>query len=74
MANFTTENLLQYIYGEATNAAAIEAAIMQDWGLCEKYRVLANAHGKLNTLFLSPRKQSVNFILQLAAAKQKSKV
>jgi hypothetical protein len=73
MATFTTDDLLLYLYGNANNPTEIEAAILADWGLCEKYRLLANVHGKLNQLFTSPSQASMATIMAAASKQQKIK-
>ncbi len=69
MHNFTTEDLLQYLYKEASNekTAAIGVALLSDWNLREKLDVLKAAQSELNSVvLLSPRPQSIDNILKYA--------
>lgn len=68
MHSFTTEDLLQYLYKETSHArtAAIKAALESDWGLREKFEELETASKKLEPLLLSPREQTIDFILNYA--------
>jgi hypothetical protein len=69
MYNFTQEDLLQYLYNETSpeKTAAIKAALISDWSLCEKLEVLASAHHQIDEIkLISPSKKSVNAILKYA--------
>ena len=68
MHNFTPEDLLQYLYDETSPAqtAAIKAALQNNWGLREKFEELKAAQRNLEVLKLSPRKQTIDSILQYA--------
>lgn len=69
MPNFTTEDLLVYLYEEMEPAQAqeLETALQTDWALHQKYQVLIEAQTNLNTYSLSsPRAASVNRILVYA--------
>ncbi|RYD73307.1 MAG: hypothetical protein EOP53_20340 [Sphingobacteriales bacterium] len=69
MHNFTTEDLLQYLYKEASTekTAAIGVALLSDWNLREKLDVLKGSQAELNTVMLvSPRKQTIDNILAYA--------
>lgn len=68
MQLFTTEELLQYVYHETSpeKTAAIEAAIQNDWSLREKLDLLKTTHQQLDEVRMSPRKQTIDFILQYA--------
>jgi hypothetical protein len=70
MTHFSPEDLLQFLYKEATPemTAAIEAALEQDWTLREKLVVLKAAHDRLQTLVEPPRTEVVLNILRYAAA------
>ena len=68
MQLFTTEELLQYVYHETSpgETAAIKAAIQNDWSLREKLDLLKTTHQQLDEVRMSPRKQTIDFILQYA--------
>jgi hypothetical protein len=68
MLNYTTEDLIQYLYQETTEEEtnAIEKAIKSDWNLREKYDALKASMQQLDTLVESPRPQSVMAILNYA--------
>jgi hypothetical protein len=74
MHSFTQEDLLQYLYGETSNekTAAIEVALQSDWNLKEQYQSLMSAQKTLNQVkSFSPRKQSIDFILNYAGKQVK---
>lgn len=69
MHNFTSEDLLQYLYNEASTekAAAIGVALLSDWSLREKLEMMKGAQAELNSVkLLSPRKQTLDNILNYA--------
>ena len=69
MHNFTTEDLLQFLYKETSPeiTAAIKTALVSDWSLREKYDILTAGHAELNSVkLLSPRKQTIENILNYA--------
>ena len=69
MHNFTTEDLLQFLYKETSPeiTAAIKAALVSDWSLRESFDILSAAQTELNSVkLLSPRKQSIENILNYA--------
>ncbi len=68
MPNYTTEDLLQYLYKETSKerSALIEKELHTDWALKEKFDVLTNYLTRLDTLVESPRPQSVMAILNYA--------
>jgi len=69
MHNFTTEDLLQYMYKETSTekTAAIGVALLSDWGLREKLEVLKGGQSELDSVkLLSPRKQTLENILSYA--------
>ena len=71
MPNFTTEDLLLYMYNEMepNKATNLESAFESDWALKQKYQVLIEAQERLfNTKLLSPRSQTINAILRYAKA------
>jgi hypothetical protein len=65
---FTPEELLQYLYKEtsAEKAAAIEAALRDDWTLREKLEVLQSSIQGLNTALESPRTEVVLRVMNYA--------
>jgi hypothetical protein len=72
MINFSPEDLLLFLYKEATPemTTAIEAALKQDWTLREKLAVLKASQERLQTLIEAPRTESVLNILHYAAARE----
>jgi hypothetical protein len=72
MHNFSPEDLLLYLYKEASieQATAIEEALKKDWSLREKLAVMKTAMERLNNLTVSPRTEAVLNILKYAADQQ----
>ena len=68
MLEYTTEDLLLYLYGEASveQAGAISEALKTDWELREKIDVLRQSMDILDSMIESPRPQSVQAILAYA--------
>ncbi|MCW3113496.1 MAG: hypothetical protein JWR18_1892 [Segetibacter sp.] len=68
MSQYTTEELIQYAYGEtsAEKSQAIEKALETDWNLKEKLGALKESMQQLDTVITSPREQSVMAILNYA--------
>ncbi len=68
MPNFTTEDLIQYLYHETSKerSLAIEKALDENWELQEKIDVLKDSLQRLDKIVESPRPQSVSAILQYA--------
>jgi hypothetical protein len=68
MPQFTTEDLILYLYQETTpeQTKAIERAIEADWKLKEKLDSLQESRQQLDTVLTSPREQSVMAILNYA--------
>ena len=69
MQNFTNEDLLLYIYNELKGSGreVFEKELSTNWALKEKVRVFSEAINGLNQGCLhSPRKQSINALLQYA--------
>ncbi len=69
MQNFTTESLLQYLYGELdeTQANEIETELLINWALHEKFQVLKECQRRLDRASLvSPRQEAVASILRYA--------
>ena len=74
MTIFTPEELLEYFYKETTpnKTEAIQNALYNVWPLQQKYNVITQAAEKLDKSLISPRKQSVNAILEHAAKHEAS--
>jgi hypothetical protein len=72
MHNFSPEDLLLYLYNEASTeqATAIEEALKKVLSLREKLAVMKTAMERLNNLTVSPRTEAVLNILKYAAAQQ----
>jgi anti-sigma factor RsiW len=68
MLEYTTEDLLLYLYGETSveQAGAISEALKADWELQEKLDVLKQSMDILDSLIESPRPESVQAILAYA--------
>lgn len=68
MHNFTSEDLLQYLYNETSPqlTAQIKAALETDWSLLEKFEVISSAKQRLEVLKLSPRQETIDNILNYA--------
>lgn len=68
MLNYTTEDLILYLYGEtsADETKSIEIAIQTDWSFREQYEALKASMQHLDTIVESPRHQSVSAILNYA--------
>jgi len=68
MHSFTPDDLLQYLYKETSTekTAAIKAALESDWSLREKFEVIAEGSKRLDAFKLSPRKQTIDNILNYA--------
>ena len=68
MDNFTPEDLLLYLYKEASTeqTATIEQALIKDWTLREKFEVLKDSMRRLEKTSVSPRIESVLKVLNYA--------
>lgn len=68
MHSFTPEDLLQYLYNETSTekTAAIKAALESDWSLREKLEVISSGAKRLDSIKLSPRKKTIDNILNYA--------
>jgi hypothetical protein len=69
MHNFTSEDLIQYLYKETSpeKTAAIGVALLTDWSLREKLDSLNSTQSELNDFQLvAPRSQSIEHILAYA--------
>jgi hypothetical protein len=71
MIKITPEELVRYIYHETSDqkSAKIKAALQSDWNLRDTYDKLLSAHGKLDEIKVSPRKEAINKILEYASRK-----
>lgn len=71
MIKITPEDLVRYAYNETSEqkSAAIKADLQTDWNLRESYEKLLDTQKDLNTIKLSPRRESVNKILEYASKK-----
>ncbi len=68
MANYTSEDLIQYLYHETAEkkTKAIEKALDTDWALKEEFEALKESKQGLDKLVTSPRPQSIMAILNYA--------
>jgi len=68
MTLFTPEDLLLYLYKEASpsQVSAIETAVAQDWALREKLEVLQASISRLDEALESPRTEAVLNVLNYA--------
>jgi hypothetical protein len=68
MPNYTTEELIQYVYQETLpeKTLAIKKALETDWHLKEKLVALKESMQQLDTAMTSPREQSIMAILNYA--------
>ena len=66
MHNFTPDDLVQYLYNEASQqkSKAIETALQNDWSLREMYDVIVSAQKRLEVLDLAPRDEALNKIFR----------
>lgn len=72
MNNITPEELVRYIYNETSpqKSERIKSALQTDGNLRDAYEKLLGAEKDLSQLTFSPRKETVNKILQYAAKKR----
>ncbi|HEY5465130.1 MAG TPA: hypothetical protein VIJ95_17855 [Hanamia sp.] len=72
MIKITPEELVRYLYHETSEqkTAKIRAALQTDWNLRDTFEKLSSAHKNLNEIKYSPRRESVNRILEYASKKQ----
>ena len=68
MHNFTSDDLVEFLYNETTPAkeAAIKAALETDWDLRESFEKLILAQKQLEPVQLSPRDEVINKLLEHA--------
>ena len=76
MNNFTPEDLLLYLYKEASpeQEAAIEQALKKDWTLREKLAVLKTSMQRLDKIVEAPRTEVVLNVLNYAREKAAQEV
>lgn len=70
MPNYTTEDLIQFVYQETSKDqfVAIGKALQTDWALKEKFDILRDSMQKLDSMIQTPRPQSVRAILNYASS------
>ncbi len=69
MPNFTTEDLLRYMYNEMSKEekADLEQQLRNNWALREKFRVLKESENSLRKFTLQgPRSKTLQAIMQYA--------
>lgn len=69
MANFTTDDLLLYLYGDldAKQVNLVETTLQKDWALRQKLQVLQESMTALDSAKLfQPRTKTVESIMQYA--------
>ena len=68
MQSITQEDLLLYMYGEASTqlSAAIKVALQTDWKLNEQYQEMLSAKESLGPVNVSPRKKALDSVLNYA--------
>ena len=74
MVNSTIEELVLYMYNETNHnrKMEIEKELEESWFLREKYRVIKESAERLSGLKLqSPRKETIDTIMQYATNKSK---
>jgi hypothetical protein len=66
---FTPEDLLEYYYQETSpeKTDSIALALENSWALRQKYEVICEAAIRLDKSIISPRPESVQFIMDYAA-------
>ena len=66
MHTLTTEDLLLFIYGEATpeQSITIQSALEKDWKLKEEYQSLLKEIEQLKEIQISPSKKTLDNILE----------
>lgn len=71
MMKITPEELVRYIYNETSpqKTENIRAALQTDWNLRETYEKLLSSGKELSEIKFSPRKETVNKILEYASKK-----
>ncbi|HVZ57378.1 MAG TPA: hypothetical protein VG870_12010 [Chitinophagaceae bacterium] len=76
MTSFTPEDLLLYLYKEASaeKMAAIDEALKSDWTLREKLDVLRTSRDRLEKIAQAPRTEVILNILNYAREKLAEKM
>lgn len=76
MTNYSPEELLLYLYNEATpqDTIAIKEALEKNWALREKLEVLKTSMVRLDTIKQEPRTEVVLNVLNYARKKMKQTV
>jgi hypothetical protein len=72
MMKITPEELVRYLYNETSDqkTASIKAALQTDWNLRETYEKLESSRNKLSEINFSPRRETINKILDYASKKR----
>lgn len=68
MQTFTTEEMVRYLYNEMSPQEELQFlnALESDWALREAFETLKMSKSQLDMPLLSPRKATVNAIMQYA--------
>jgi len=76
MNNFTPEDLLLYLYNEASSeqTISIESALKKDWTLREKLAVLKTSMQRLDKITEVPRTEVVLNVLNYAREKSAEEI
>lgn len=74
MANYTQEDLIRYLYKETSvqKSEEIGQSLLTDAVLQEEFEALSKTIGDLDTVHHAPSKQSIDNIMNYAAAKRQS--
>jgi hypothetical protein len=74
MKSFYPEDLLEYQYNEMSpeRSLELEQALKENWSLRQKMEVIKEASERLNKSYESPRPQSIDYIMDYAAARSKA--
>ncbi|MEO8854760.1 MAG: hypothetical protein ABI359_13340 [Ginsengibacter sp.] len=69
MMKITSDDLIKYLYNETSEqkSATIQTALQTDWSLREMYEKLLNSQSELKKIKFSPRRETVNKILDYAS-------
>ena len=69
MMKITSDDLIKYLYNETSEqkSATIQTALQTDWSLREMYEQLLNSQSELKKIKFSPRRETVNKILEYAS-------
>lgn len=73
MPNFTTDDLLLFLYGElsAADTLALQTALTKDWALQQKLQVLQESMDSLDkTTHSKPRSQTIENLIHYAELTQ----